>query len=80
RLARQAGVAGVSAPEMLNAAFAVAVAAFLERRIRFPEIASIIDEVLNLESAVAVESLDAVLAADSRARALAGQWLDRRGR
>ncbi|MNG39844.1 1-deoxy-D-xylulose 5-phosphate reductoisomerase [compost metagenome] len=55
------------------------MAAFLERRVRFPEIARIIEEVLNLEAAVAVESLDAVLAADARARALAGDWLNRHG-
>ncbi len=80
RLARQAAEVGGTAPAMLNAANEVAVAAFLERRIRFPEIASIIDAVLNFESATAVESLDVVLAADSRARALAEQWLSRHGR
>lgn len=79
RLAREAAEAGGSVPAMLNAANEVAVAAFLERRIRFPEIASIIEAVLNAESGVAVESVDAVLAADRRARELAGQWLNRRG-
>ena len=79
RLARQAAEAGGSVPAMLNAANEVAVAAFLERRIRFPEIASIIDAVLNAEAGVAVESVDAVLAADRRARELAGQWLNSRG-
>ncbi|MEK1908365.1 MAG: 1-deoxy-D-xylulose-5-phosphate reductoisomerase, partial [Pseudomonas sp.] len=69
-----------SAPALLNAANEVAVAAFLERRIRFPEIARIIDEVLNSEASTAVESLGAVLAADARARALAGEWLNRHGR
>lgn len=80
RLARQAAEAGGSAPAMLNAANEVAVAAFLERRIRFTEIASIIDEVLNREAALAVESLDAVVEADARARAAAQQWLVRNGR
>lgn len=80
RLAREAAEAGGSAPALLNAANEVAVAAFLERRIRFPEIARIIDEVLNGETSAPVESLDAVLAADARGRALAGQWLDRHGR
>ncbi|MNQ41617.1 1-deoxy-D-xylulose 5-phosphate reductoisomerase [compost metagenome] len=79
RLARQAAEAGGSVPAMLNAANEVAVAAFLERRIRFPEIASIIESVLNAESGVAVESVEAVLAADRRARELAGQWLNSRG-
>jgi 1-deoxy-D-xylulose-5-phosphate reductoisomerase len=80
RLARQAAEAGNSAPAMLNAANEVAVAAFLERRIRYPEIASIIDEVLNLEPVVAVNELDAVFAADTKARALAEQWLQRNAR
>ncbi|BBP84943.1 1-deoxy-D-xylulose 5-phosphate reductoisomerase [Pseudomonas sp. Pc102] len=80
RLARQAAEAGGSAPAMLNAANEVAVAAFLERRIRFTEIASIIDEVLNRESVLAVETLDAVLLADARARAAAHDWLARHGR
>jgi 1-deoxy-D-xylulose-5-phosphate reductoisomerase len=79
RLAREAAEAGGSVPAMLNAANEVAVAAFLERRIRFPEIASIIEAVLNAEAGVAVESVDAVLAADRRARELAGQWLSRHG-
>lgn len=80
RLARQAAEAGNSAPAILNAANEVAVAAFLARRIRYPEIASIIDEVLNLEPVVAVEALDAVFEIDSKARALAEQWLSRSGR
>jgi 1-deoxy-D-xylulose-5-phosphate reductoisomerase len=80
RLARQAAEAGNSAPAMLNAANEVAVAAFLERRIRYPEIASIIDEVLNLEPVVAVRELDAVFEIDSKARGLAEQWLGRNGR
>jgi 1-deoxy-D-xylulose-5-phosphate reductoisomerase len=80
RLARQAAEAGNSAPAMLNAANEVAVAAFLERRIRYPEIASIIEEVLSLEPVVAVDELGAVFEADSKARALAEQWLGRSGR
>ena len=78
RLSRQAAEAGGTAPAMLNAANEVAVAAFLERRIRFPEIARIIDSVLNAQAVETVESLDAVLAADGRARELAGHWLSDR--
>lgn len=80
RLARQAAEAGNSAPAMLNAANEVAVAAFLDERVRYPEIASIIEEVLNLEPVVAVDDLDAVFTADAKARLLAGQWLSRHGR
>lgn len=78
RLAREAAQAGGTAPVLLNAANEVAVAAFLERRIRFTEIASMIADVLRTEPAIAVESLDTVLAADARARDLAEQWLNRR--
>ncbi|EPF65466.1 1-deoxy-D-xylulose-5-phosphate reductoisomerase [Pseudomonas syringae pv. atrofaciens] len=80
RLARQAAEAGGSAPAMLNAANEVAVAAFLDGRIRYLEIAGIIDEVLDHEPVTAVEGLDAVFAADAKARLLAGQWLERNGR
>lgn len=77
RLARQAAEAGNSAPAMLNAANEVAVAAFLEQRIRFPQIASIIEDVLSLEPVVAVNDLGAVFEADAKARTLAGAWLNR---
>ncbi|MCX7079954.1 MAG: 1-deoxy-D-xylulose-5-phosphate reductoisomerase [Pseudomonas sp.] len=80
RLARQAAEAGNSAPAMLNAANEVAVSAFLDRRIRYPEIASIIEEVLNLEPVVALDDLDAVFSADAKARTLTEQWLSRHGR
>lgn len=80
RLARQAAEAGDSAPAMLNAANEVAVAAFLDRRIRYPEIASMIDEVLSLEPIVPLPDLGAVFEVDSKARVLAEQWLSRNGR
>jgi 1-deoxy-D-xylulose-5-phosphate reductoisomerase len=80
RLARQAAEAGNSAPAMLNAANEVAVAAFLDGRVRYLEIASIIEEVLNLEAVVSLDDLDAVFTVDARARELAGQWLKRHGR
>ncbi|WP_312956179.1 1-deoxy-D-xylulose-5-phosphate reductoisomerase [Pseudomonas songnenensis] len=80
RLARQAAETGGTAPAMLNAANEVAVDAFLNRRIRFTEIASIIDDVLNREAAVATACLEDVLAADRQARKGAETWLSRHGR
>lgn len=80
RLARQVAQAGNSAPAVLNAANEVAVAAFLDGRIRFPQIASIIEDVLQLEPVVAVDDLAAVFEADSKARVLAEQWLNRNAR
>lgn len=80
RLARQAAEAGHSAPAVLNAANEVAVEAFLARRIRFPDIASMIEQVLDQEPVVPLPSLAAVFAADQRARELAREWLRRHGR
>lgn len=80
RLARQAAEAGGCAPAMLNAANEVAVSAFLKRRIRFTEIASMIGDVLEAESNTVADSLDAVLHADAKARSLAEDWLRRGGR
>jgi len=80
RLAREAAEAGGTAPAMLNAANEVAVEAFLGRRIRFTEIASIIADVLEQEAVGAAGCLDDVLMADQQARRLAGDWLDRHGR
>ena len=79
RLAREAAMAGNSAPAMLNAANEVAVAAFLDGRIRYPQIARIIEDVLNSEPVVAVGELEAVFAADTKARMRAEQWLSRNG-
>ncbi|OEC37469.1 1-deoxy-D-xylulose-5-phosphate reductoisomerase [Pseudomonas sp. 21C1] len=78
RLARLAAEQGGTAPAMLNAANEVAVQAFLERRIRFPEIARIIDHVLSAEAVLPVEQLACVFEADRRARVRAEHWLNRR--
>ncbi|WP_110639356.1 1-deoxy-D-xylulose-5-phosphate reductoisomerase [Pseudomonas sp. CC120222-01a] len=80
RLAREAAEAGNSAPAVLNAANEVAVEAFLQRRIRFPDIAGMIEQVLDQEPVVPLPSLEAVFAADQRARELAREWLRRHGR
>ena len=79
RLAREAAMAGNSAPAMLNAANEIAVAAFLDGRIRYPQIARIIEDVLSSEPVVAVSELQAVFDADTKARMRAEQWLKRNG-
>jgi 1-deoxy-D-xylulose-5-phosphate reductoisomerase len=68
RLAREALAAGGGAPCILNAANEVAVAAFLDRRIGFLDIAATVDHVLQQLGSVAADSLDAVLALDALAR------------
>jgi 1-deoxy-D-xylulose-5-phosphate reductoisomerase len=55
----------------LNAADEVAVAAFLERRLRFPAIAAVIERVLERMPRTVMRSVDDVLAADGEARRLA---------
>ena len=79
RLAREAAVAGNSAPAMLNAANEVAVGAFLDGRIRYPQIAHMIEEVLGSEPVIALDELDAVFVVDAKARLRAEQWLSRNG-
>ena len=73
RLAREALNAGGARPAILNAANEVAVAAFLERRIGFLEIAAIVADTLAGYDPAAPETLDAVLAIDAEARRLAGE-------
>jgi 1-deoxy-D-xylulose-5-phosphate reductoisomerase len=73
RLAREAGTAGGTAPCTLNAANEVAVHAFLSGRIRFAEIAAVIEETLEEHPAGQVHSFDSLAVADANARATAGE-------
>jgi 1-deoxy-D-xylulose-5-phosphate reductoisomerase len=70
-LAREAGIAGGTAPCILNAANEVAVHAFLDGRIGFLDIAAVVEEALERVPAEPLESLEQVLEADRRARAAA---------
>jgi 1-deoxy-D-xylulose-5-phosphate reductoisomerase len=72
RLARAALEAGGARPAILNAANEVAVAAFLDRRIGFLEIAAIVEDTLESYDPGAPDSLDAVLNVDAEARRIAG--------
>ncbi len=71
RLAREALEAGGARPAILNAANEVAVAAFLERRIGFLEIAAIVEDTLNRYDPAAPDNVEAVLVVDAEARRLA---------
>ncbi|PYK32283.1 MAG: 1-deoxy-D-xylulose-5-phosphate reductoisomerase [Verrucomicrobia bacterium] len=68
-LARKAGDAGGTLPAVMNAANEVAVALFLNRKIRFPQIWQIVARVMDRHQVVAHPDLDAILAADLWARA-----------
>ena len=67
-LARRAGETGGTLPAVMNAANEVAVAAFLDRQVRFPDIWRVVEEVMNRHTPVAHPDLDAILDADQWAR------------
>ena len=60
--------AGGSAPAVLNAANEVAVQAFLDKQIGFTRISSLIAETLSRVPAASVDTLESLLAQDSKAR------------
>ena len=67
-LARRAGETGGTLPAVMNAANEIAVAAFLDRRARFPDIWRVVEEVMKRHTAIANPNLDAILEADQWAR------------
>jgi 1-deoxy-D-xylulose-5-phosphate reductoisomerase len=69
RLAREAIRAGGGAPALLNAANEVAVAAFLDGRIGFLDIAAIVEAVLERIAAPPVRGIEDVRALDAQGRA-----------
>jgi 1-deoxy-D-xylulose-5-phosphate reductoisomerase len=71
RLAREAALAGGTAPCTMNAANEIAVHAFLRGQLRFLDIAAVIEETLERLPAGQVHSFDSLADADARARALA---------
>jgi 1-deoxy-D-xylulose-5-phosphate reductoisomerase len=62
-------------PAVLNGANEVAVAAFLEKRIRFDHIHHVNHATLEAVAVSEVNSLDDLLALDAEARRVAGQWV-----
>ncbi|MEY4768932.1 MAG: hypothetical protein RL637_1571 [Pseudomonadota bacterium] len=75
RLAYQAVKAGGIMPTVLNAANEIAVEAYLQRRIRFTDIARIIETSLTQFSAQAADSLEVVLQINQQARIAAEQLI-----
>ena len=74
-LARQALLEGGCAPVVLNAANEMAVAAFLEGKIRFTQIPELIAEALAKVPARALDSIDTCVDVDTRTRATVRDWL-----
>lgn len=77
-LARQAGIAGGTAPCAYNAANEVAVAGFLDGRLAFDAIPATVENVLMAEGWADVDTLEGLEDADARARRLAAEWISRR--
>ncbi len=78
RLAYEAQEAGGASTCVLNAADEIAVEAFLQERIGFPEIAAVVEETLQRAPSQSLQSVDAVLSADHTARSIAREIVDSR--
>lgn len=76
-LAYQALRQGGNAPAVLNAANEIAVEAFLQRKLPFPNIASVIVSALESVPSAALPDIAAVMAADQAGRAAAREALRR---
>ena len=75
RLAREAAIAGGTAPCVLNAANEVAVHAFLGGRLSFTGIADVIDGTLQRLPGAPVRAFESLYDADREARAVAGELI-----
>jgi len=75
KLARRAGETGGTLPAVMNAANEVAVGAFLDRQLRFPQIWQAVERVMDGHTPVAHPDLNAILQADQWARAEAAKTL-----
>jgi 1-deoxy-D-xylulose-5-phosphate reductoisomerase len=78
RLAREAALAGGTAPCTLNAANEIAVHAFLEERLGFLDIAEVIEGVLDRTGSAPLHSWDSLYEADRAARAAADELIGAR--
>jgi 1-deoxy-D-xylulose-5-phosphate reductoisomerase len=78
RLAYSAMDLGGTAPTILNAANELAVEAFLQERILFPQIAALVEDCLHALEIHPASSLEAIFDADSKAREWTEAWLKAR--
>ena len=78
RLGYEVGRRGGTAPAVFNAANEVAVEAFLAERIAFTDIVAVVSDALERHDTREADSLEAVLDADSEARAAAHQRIAER--
>jgi 1-deoxy-D-xylulose-5-phosphate reductoisomerase len=75
RLAMEAAATGATAPTVLNAANEVAVAAFLDKQLRYTDIANVIESVMERTSQPEADSLDVILRVDAEARTQAERMI-----
>jgi 1-deoxy-D-xylulose-5-phosphate reductoisomerase len=78
KLAYEAGIAGGTAPAVLNAANERAVQAFLDRRLSFRGITETVKAVVDRHDIQPADDLDRVIAADRWARAMAQDLVERK--
>ncbi|ENV37019.1 1-deoxy-D-xylulose 5-phosphate reductoisomerase [Acinetobacter venetianus RAG-1 = CIP 110063] len=74
-LARQVMRAGGLAPTILNASNEIAVAAFLDNKIRFTEIPQVVENTLQVVQNAKAENIDIILHTDMIARQVAEQYI-----
>ncbi len=74
-LAYAAARQGGTAPAVLNAANEIAVQAFLDRRIGFTDIPGVVEHALTHVHTQTISSLENILSDDTRARAIAEEYL-----
>jgi len=79
RLCIEAGRRGGTAPAVVNGANEVAVAAFLDGKIRFTDIAAIVETALEKHSVVAADGIATIEAADAAARLFASEFTNNKG-
>ncbi len=72
-LARRAGDVGGTLPAVLNAANEVAVDAFVNRKINFPQITELVSRVMDAHTRVSHPTLEQILASDAWARSEAAK-------
>lgn len=77
RLAYEALNAGGTAPAILNAANEIAVAAFLEQRLGFMDIATVVEKSLEQLTVSPVTDLDTLLSVDEESRQIARELVER---
>jgi 1-deoxy-D-xylulose-5-phosphate reductoisomerase len=75
KLAYEAGKRGGTMPAVLSAANEVAVEAFIDGKIRFPQMTKVIETALSLHSVVEIPTIEDILASDNWARAIAWEFI-----